>query len=481
MTILFSWLGNEILTDFRNHLKPKQQRFMDECLEFMTGNDSHIIEQPFFEQVFLFCYSEPPLEKELNTWLSPNAKIICLDMSPDSQYKNIYNAVLKKIKKHTQNFKCNCRLLNTIEHDKSVKIFEKIKAEYNLPEITYKDGTFKDASPVNLKKTINKPSGFEDIISLNPNVHSAVARAAIAIKQPHCPVLITGEPGTDKINLIEDICQVSQRYPAFVKFFEISRIEKRGFERELSQNSRGNGCALIFENIDRYNFSNQSRLLDIINDYKSGFFTYYDPRLDRETSYSIRVIATTTCNLLEMVRQNRFSPELYYELAAINIELPPLHERHEDILLLAKHFLRQANQLQKENNKDYTCKYLSHRAQKTLLQHTWPGNVDELKMVIKQAVLFSENNVIESKDLSITSTEDLFLFDTSRKPIGKNFNLNTEIEAIQKKYITHALKQADNNKAAAARLLGFKSYQALDSRMSSLRMAPLEKSVFTEK
>ena len=484
MTILFSWLSDEILTDFRNHLNPKQQRFMNEHLEsnreILESDDIPILEQSFFEQVFLFCYNKPPLEKELNTWLSPNVKIICLDMPPDSQYKTIYNTVLKKIKKHTHNFKYNCRLLSTIKHDKTVKIFENIKDKYKLPEMSYQNGTFKDTSTDNSKKSINKPSGFENIISLNPNVHSAVARAAIAAKQSCYPVLITGESGTGKKYLIEDIYKVNNIYPVFMNFFEIPEVNIREFEQKLAIDCHEKDCTLILENIDQCNLREQLMLLKIVNRYKSGRFQSLNLKHNSRMSCGIKIIATTTRNLLETLRLNRFLPELYYKLAAINIELPPLRDRHEDILLLAKHFLRQANQLQPEGNTGYTYKYLSQRAQKTLLQHAWPGNIDELKMVINQAVLFSESNIIESKDLSITSTENLFLFDTFRKPIGRNFNLNTEIEAIQKRYISRALKQADNNKAAAARLLGFKSYQALDSRMNSLHINPLGKSIRTK-
>jgi len=115
---------------------------------------------------------------------------------------------------------------------------------------------------------------------------------------------------------------------------------------------------------------------------------------NKEIKLDVRVLAATNKNLNERVREGLFREDLYYRLQGFLIQLPPLRERGNDVVILAKHFLQN---FLKENR--MASKTFSKGALSELLNHSWPGNVRELKAMVERAVLISDTDEITEEDL----------------------------------------------------------------------------------
>jgi len=155
---------------------------------------------------------------------------------------------------------------------------------------------------------------------------------------------------------------------------------------------------------------------------------------------NVRVICATNANLEEMVAKGAFRSDLYYRIHVVEIRIPPLRERREDILPLAEHFLRQQARLYNESSKK-----LANDTQKRLLDYTWPGNVRELANAIEHAYVLSTDDVIKPAALPMEIT-------TTTTPAGEA--PFPTLGQANKHLITKALEHTDGRKMAAARLLG---------------------------
>ena len=182
-----------------------------------------------------------------------------------------------------------------------------------------------------------------------------------------------------------------------------------------------------------------------------------------EREVDVRIIAATNINLETLVRKGKFRKDLYYRLSLINIFIPPLRERGEDVTLLANYFLEKFIKEYNVKEKKFTPDALEK-----LRHHSWPGNVRELRNIVESAVLMSQGTLITSSDIHI---KPAFIRDTitSRKAAEesdkivlqfdvKEFNM----ENIERAVIIEALKFTNWNKKRAADMLGI-------SRMNLLR------------
>lgn len=154
----------------------------------------------------------------------------------------------------------------------------------------------------------------------------------------------------------------------------------------------------------------------------------------------IRIISATNRNLTEDISTGRFRKDLYYRLRVIEVKIPPLRERTEDIIPLTRFFL--------DNATDRTGRKrlsLSSTAAKILLQYYWPGNVRELENSIEYAIALTTDNEIEDKDLPNELTSITLRPDQNTVPT---------LEQIEHEYIYHVLDRMDNNKIKAAKALG---------------------------
>jgi two-component system, NtrC family, response regulator AtoC len=182
----------------------------------------------------------------------------------------------------------------------------------------------------------------------------------------------------------------------------------------------------------------------------------------RDITVDLRVVAATNRKLSEAIEQGRFRLDLYYRLNVIQVVLPPLRERSEDIIPLAEHFVRLYNTKFKRN-----IKGLSHSAAAALLSHDWPGNVRELRNVIERAMVLEEADWIQASNLQIASdggrpvlltvdqtapTDDRAV--GAAMPESPNAPFEVSLEEAEKNLVRKALERAGGNQTRAAVLLG---------------------------
>ena len=153
----------------------------------------------------------------------------------------------------------------------------------------------------------------------------------------------------------------------------------------------------------------------------------------------VRILAATNKDLWTLVKKGVFRKDLFYRLNVITIALPPLRERHDDVLLLAKHF---AQRFAREFGRSDTR--FSNRALSVLRDYDWPGNVRELENVIQRLVLMTEGNLIDVPDLP-----SIMRFSALRRT-----GLDRTLAEVELEHISNVLESVNGNKSRAAEILG---------------------------
>ena len=193
----------------------------------------------------------------------------------------------------------------------------------------------------------------------------------------------------------------------------------------------------------------------------------------------VRIIATTNRNLKEEVAKGNFREDLYYRLNVINLEIPSLKERIEDIDVLASFFIEKYCEINKKPKK-----ILSTQAIKALKEYDWPGNVRELEHTLERAIVLSKQNEISEKDLFIHGIT-LNSFDLSENSkqfiddsIEENFSLSTSdvgktISEVERNLILNTLKDVGGNRTKAAEILGI-TVRTLRNKLNEYRNAGID-------
>ncbi|HSC59475.1 MAG TPA: sigma-54 dependent transcriptional regulator [Gemmatimonadales bacterium] len=265
-------------------------------------------------------------------------------------------------------------------------------------------------------------------------------------------VLLTGESGTGKEVIARLIHQRSPRAAERFVAVNCAAIPEALIESELFGHVRGSFTGAtgdrrgLFEEADR-----GTLLLDEIGDLPFAL----QPKLLRaleegairrvgeasERKVDVRVIAATARPLDELVRDGRFREDLFYRLNVVQLALPPLRDRPEDIPALAAHFLAQAGaRLGRPLS-------LSPDALGRLHGYRWPGNVRELRNVIERAAVLAPSSTLDAGDFLLGDTR-------GSAPAGTTDSLKPQVEAIERAAIARALAGADGNRRAAAKALG---------------------------
>jgi DNA-binding NtrC family response regulator len=159
----------------------------------------------------------------------------------------------------------------------------------------------------------------------------------------------------------------------------------------------------------------------------------------RETKIDTRIVAATHRNLEELVDMGEFREDLFHRLFVLSIRIPPLRDRREDILPLARHFLRAQAPERKLG--------LDEQAERALLEHDWPGNIRELRNIIVRSILMTDGPLIRSGDLEFSKTA----FSSQTRDARGSVRL---IESEDRQKMIEALEKTDGNRAEAARILG---------------------------
>ena len=464
MRILFSWLSYEEVSLAEN-LTAKAlilEKYLNNWEEHNLLNP--ILDQASFEKVFLFYDDSIHIENEFKDWLRADIQLISLKIKDRHNIDDVVSKMRSKIEKRTNNFQKDFAIIEAGSQSEKKylnTLIEKLKAcRYVVEEDKLKELPSSKQTVNREFTTALKPVGFENITGSSQALTTILHHAGIACKCPFS-VVITGEMGVGKKILARMIAKNSKPADGPIEIIKCITLNYEDLRKKMeSAFKKVHGGILILDGIDQCSFKIQSLLFQIIQDH-----------IDSSTKdKTTRIITTSTCNLLELVKNDKFLAELYYLLAKITLDIPPLRDRSQDVLLLANNILRELNREYKKQTSTYNFKILSSNAQKAISRHSWPGNINELHQVLNQAIVFSPANIIESNDLPITTSCSKSITELHKKPLRSGFNMNKEIKELQRDYIKRALKQANENKAKAAKLLGLKSYQALDSKIKSLGM-----------
>ena len=283
---------------------------------------------------------------------------------------------------------------------------------------------------------------------------------------PDTTVLIQGESGTGK-ELIADLIArrtIGRKDGPFVEI-NCASVPESLLESELFGHERGaftdaktqkrglfeeaDGGTLLLDEVGEMPMSTQAKLLNVLEE-----MTFRRLGGTRDLSVNVRVVAATNKELADEVERGAFRLDLYHRLDVFHIRVPPLHERPEDILPLATHFLaRFATRMRKPAAR------FAPETERLLLAYDYPGNVRELRNVIERAVILSTKDVIEPDSIVLSgpsragtqasvSAPSFFAMDLD--PGGRP----PDLEGLERAYIARLLVFAGGNRTAVARLLG---------------------------
>lgn len=271
-------------------------------------------------------------------------------------------------------------------------------------------------------------------------------------------VLISGESGTGKELVARALHRQSQRHEGPFIALNCAALPENLLESELFGHVRGaftdarearkglfveaSGGTLLLDEIAELPLSLQPKLLRVLQDQKVRPLGG-----SNEIACDVRVVAASHRDLDEAVSLGRFRSDLYYRLNVIQLELPPLRERGNDILLLALNFIQQLSQ---KFGKSVTG--LAQPAAACLLSYHWPGNVRELRNVIERALALSYHDLITVEDLPGQLHRPGEEEPLPASLVGPGTIL--PLEEMERRYIHQVLEQLDGNRTLAARLLG---------------------------
>lgn len=312
------------------------------------------------------------------------------------------------------------------------------------------------------KETISKIKEYQ-IIGSSPNFKHVLNQAAIVAKTS-AAVLINGSNGSGKEVITKLIHTKSERRNNPFITVNCSAIPESLIESELFGYEEGaftgsrkggqmgkfelaNGGTIFLDEIGDMPLHMQAKLLRVL---EQGDIEKIGRQ--KNVKVDVRVIAATNQNLLELIQAKKFREDLYYRLNVVNLTLPMLNERGDDIILLANHFL------------DSFCEKYSKRvaisdeAYRALLRYDWPGNVRELQNSIEHAVILCSESVITSAHLPerILGNNSSKMDTTTLINLNEEINLNYEsiIAKTEKKLLEEVLTKTAGNKTKAMELLG---------------------------
>jgi two-component system response regulator AtoC len=267
-------------------------------------------------------------------------------------------------------------------------------------------------------------------------------------------VLILGESGTGKSLVAELIHKNSPRRDGPFISINCAAIPETLLEAELFGYKKGaftgavadkkglielaNGGTLFLDEIGDLPLGLQAKLLKFLETYE--FIPLGDVQ---KKKVDIRLISATNKNLEELIEEGKFREDLYYRLSVIEIKIPPLRERKEDIPVLVYYFLEQAS---KQHNKK--IKGITNEALSYLLNYDWSGNIRELRNVIERAVILARDEYILPHDLP-----EKIIKSSPSPEIGVGKSLKEAIEEYEKTIILNTLKFCNYDKERAAKIL----------------------------
>jgi two-component system, NtrC family, response regulator HydG len=276
-------------------------------------------------------------------------------------------------------------------------------------------------------------------------------------------ILILGENGTGKDLIAKAIHQQSLRNASPYVKVDVGALTESLFESELFGHKKGaftdaredrpgrfesaNNGTLFLDEISNIPLHLQAKLLSVLQNRQVTRLGSNEP-----IPINIRLICATNAGLNELANENRFRKDLIYRINTVEIIVPPLRKRGNDIILLAKHFSRLYSNKYMKPMPEFDTKALEK-----LLNHHYPGNVRELQYIIERAVIMADDNILKANDLIFSPIESAYNAETEPA--------ETKLSAVEKNTILKVIEKHNGNITKAAKELGL-TRTALYRRLS---------------
>jgi two-component system, NtrC family, response regulator len=298
----------------------------------------------------------------------------------------------------------------------------------------------------------HQPDVLAGLITRDPAV-LRICRMIERVASSDATVMLLGESGTGKEVLAQGLHQASRRSGKFIAI-NCAAIPESLLESELFGHEKGAFTGATKTTVGKIETANGGTLMldeigDLPHPLQAKLLRFLQERtIERiggrqEIPVDVRVVCATHQDLKSLIGSQAFREDLYYRLAEIVIDVPPLRQRHGDALLLANAFLRRQQEAARRQALTFT-----DDAIRAIEAHAWPGNVRELLNAVRRAAIMAEGSRISAEDLGLDSPED-------RAPAdAEDFDLRRAREQAERGAIVAALARANGNMVKTAELLG---------------------------
>lgn len=287
----------------------------------------------------------------------------------------------------------------------------------------------------------------------------AVLKLAKQVAPSEANILLTGQSGTGKEVFSRFIHDNSKRankkfvavncaaIPETLLESELFGYEKGAFTgavaRRIGKFEEASGGTLLLDEISETDVKIQAKLLRAIQEKEIDRIGGKAP-----IKVDTRIIAMSNRNLDECVKNGTFRQDLYYRLNVVNINIPPLKDRPDDIIVLAKHFAKKYSELN-----DIPLKEMTPAAEQKLLNYLWPGNVRELENTVHRAVLLSTGDKIDADAILLDDIDAVINPAAGTEMSGAEF-VGSTVASMERNLIIDTLKHTMGNRTTAANILG---------------------------
>jgi two-component system NtrC family response regulator len=302
-------------------------------------------------------------------------------------------------------------------------------------------------------RELNPPDAASGIVTRDANL-LRICRTIEKVAPSSATVMLLGESGTGKEVLAQSVHRLSKRSGRFVAI-NCAAIPENLLETELFGHEKGAFTGAAKTTVGKIEVANGGTLMldeigDLPQSLQAKLLRFLQQRtIERvggrqEISIDTRVVCATHQDLPSLIKQGRFREDLYYRLAEIVVEIPPLRSRSGDAVLLAQAFLRRFAQEQNRNGLRF-----ADEALQAIESHAWPGNVRELINVVKRAAIMAEGQRVTLEDIGLPGVAA-----ASDESADASLDLRAVRERAERDAVVRALGRVNGNIVKAAELLG---------------------------
>jgi two-component system response regulator HydG len=309
-----------------------------------------------------------------------------------------------------------------------------------------------------LRQQLDERFGFEGVVGNSPRMHEVLAKLK-SIAPTSATVLIRGETGTGKELVAKAIHNNSPRKNKQFVAMNCTALNENLLEDELFGHEPGaftgadrlrkgrfehaNGGTLFLDEVGDMPPGLQAKLLRVLENQEVFRIGSNDP-----IKVNVRLLSATNRDLEAAVASSAFRQDLYFRLKVVNVSLPPLRERREDLAVLTAHFVKEFNQRHHKS-----VKGLDEPLRKAMAAYDWPGNVRELRNLVESMVVQDQNGVLGMDDLQ--EGDNLRRLQvTEGSPCGPGNLVGRPLNEVERYYIGQTLALTEGNREEAARRLG---------------------------